>query len=227
MSSVKESLKRRRKEPKDIAYHLLCNPSSKVVWESEDSGLVLFQCRKELLSADGVDDLFMVILPFESFLDYDLLEKIVKKFGDDTDKENLAQYVADLKEFLNSWKVKPQNICQYERNTESELKMCFKLESDSMKCYRDFKGSIAKIFRVNVCAIRIAAVDIGCIEIGFFFPKVIAKQSLSSSQETQLAALTPRLLRVSVIDGQSRIVIFEVSPWMLHSSEPLPIESIV
>ena len=189
---------------------MLCNPSSKAVWESEDSGLALFHCRKELLSAKTIDDLFIAILPFESFLDYDLLEKIVEKFGDKADKENLTQYVTDLKSFLSSWKVKPQNICQYESNTEHELKMCFKLDSDSMKCYRDFKGSIAKIFRVNVCAIHIAAVDIGCIEIGFFFPKVIAKQSLSSSQAAQLGALTPRVLRVSVIDGPSRTVIFEV-----------------
>ena len=215
MSSTRKSLKKKQVEPKDIAAHLLGFQDSRPVRMTDDSSLLLAHRLDQLWAAETVDDIFKEINPFESFLDYDLLEIIIDQFGDDEDQSNLEHYIEALKEFLCLWKVtEPHNIHENVSISEDEIKMWFKLDSDSLKCYREIKGSIARIFEVDPYVIRIVTVDFGCIKIGFLFPKTVVERSipLNASQKARLAALSPPVLSVEVVtDGNTDNMIFEVS----------------
>ena len=156
--------------------------------------------------AESIDAIFGAINRQTTFLDYDILEDIIEVYGEDTDRENLAKYIENLEDFLESWKVQPQKIVRTERVSEdNQTEMRFKLQSMPMvKCFQQLKKTIKKIFAPkNECTIVLVSIGEGCVELIFLIPKLIAERSipLTLSQKTQLAEMTPSVIRVTV-NGQ-------------------------
>ncbi len=75
--------------------------SSCAVIESESNMLLAHQ-QEELRKAASVDEIFVIISPFWSFLDFEILEDVIEKFGTESDRCDLAKYVTELKKFLNT-----------------------------------------------------------------------------------------------------------------------------
>ena len=84
--------------------HLLAYRNFRGVTRKE-STLQLSDRQGDLEKAESIDEIFVIVCPFWSFLDYDILEDVIKDLGADSDRENLAEYVTNLKDFLHSWKV--------------------------------------------------------------------------------------------------------------------------
>ncbi len=131
---------------------------------------------------------------------------MIETYGADSDRHNLATYVAELKEFLNTWKVEPCKISRLD-DGETRMKFCFKLDTDSLAIYRDLKIAIARIFKVNVYALHLHSIDKGSIQLTFFCLEIVC---IFVPRHDQIAQLIPSVLKVSSIHGSTREIIFEL-----------------
>ena len=99
--STRESLKKRNVSCLGLVAHLLAYRDFCGVKRSE-STLLLSDRQKDLEKAGSIDEIFVIVCPFWSFLDYEILEDIINSedLGADSDRQNLAEYITSLKEFL-------------------------------------------------------------------------------------------------------------------------------
>ena len=210
---IRESLKTREIRPQKLSAFLLSFQRIPGALK-QNANLFINSCQQELNNASTIDAVFGIVSQFWSFLDYNLLEKVVKEFGDDSDKQKFADYTKALQEFLSDWKVVPHKIQRSEVPTTA-VKLCFKLDSDSLP-YRDIRASIARIFKVHVSNVLIESIEKGCTKLVFLLPREAVVPYLTAKKEIaeQIAALTPSVLHVLLLDGCEEHTLFEVSSTM-------------
>ena len=152
--ATRESLKKRNVDLLSLVALLTSYRMSRAVYKQSD--MLLADQQEELRRAASVDEIFVIISPFWSFLDFEILEDMINKFGTKSDQRHLATYFTELKAFLNSRKVEP---CKNSRLGDN-VKLCFVL-SEYLAIYRDLKMSIAKIFEVPVYAVHLHSIESG------------------------------------------------------------------
>ena len=219
--STRESLKKR-----NIPYRTLVDVLSdyrsfrSAMTRPSEQTLRFIDQQSDLEKVESIDEIFRIISPFWSFIDYRILEKIIKNLGDDTDQENLAQYITDIKEFLNSWKVEPHEICQHKSDgLESRIKLRFKLNTDTLSMYRDVKAAIARIFSLKVEELQLYSIEEGCIELVFLCPDITQQLPLSDEDRKYLFRMSPPVLKVTLVDKLSiETILFEVGLFSIGSS---------
>ena len=174
-----------------------------------ESNMLLADQQEDLRRAASVDEIFVIVSPFWSFLDFEILEDVIEMFGADSDRHNLVEYLIELKECLNTRKVEPCKISQLD-DGKTRTKLCFKLDTDSLAIYRDLKVAIARIFEVEVHALHLHSIEDGCIQLIFFCLEIVHLSVQKRDHFAQLSQLTPSVLKVSIICGSTSEVIFEV-----------------
>ncbi len=205
---IRETLKRREIRPQELSAFLLSFQSTPGALKS-NANLFISSCQQELYTADTIDAVFVIVSQFWSFLDYDLLENVVNKFGDFSDKQNFADYIKSLLEFLFDWRVVPHKIQRSECPTTA-VKLCFKLDGDSLP-YRDIRVSIANIFDVRVENVLIESIDNGCTKLVFLLPREAVVLPLTAEQRKEIAELTPSVLHVLLLDRCEEHTLYQVS----------------
>ena len=205
--SVRDSLKLRNVPSGRLAKFLMNYSFFRSVLASKQT-LRLRDQQSNLENAE----IFCIISPFWSVIDYRLLEEIVNDLGADVDRENLAGYITSLKEFLNSWKVEPRKICRYESEfLRSRVKLHFKLDTDTLLIYRDVKAAIARIFSLKVAELQLYSIEEGCIELVFLCPDITQYLPLSPWKKEDIFVIRPPVLKVTLVDEfETETVIFEV-----------------
>ncbi len=207
-TATRESLKKCNVILMSLVALLTSYRTSRAVIERE-SNMLLADQQEDLRRAASVDEIFVIVSPFWSFLDFEILEDVIKMFGADSD-HNLAEYITELKEFLNTWKVEPCKISRLD-DDKKRTKLCFKLDTDSLAIYRDLKVAIARIFEVDVHALHLHSIEDGCIQLIFLCLEMVHLSVQKRDHFAQLSQLTPSVLKVSIICGSTSEVIFEVS----------------
>ena len=193
--------------------HLLAYRNFRGVTRKE-STLLLSDRQRDLEKAESIDEIFVIVCPFWSFLDYEILEDIInsKDLGADSDRQNLAVYTTNLKDFLHSWKVEPHKVFRDDSvSTRSRMKLHFKLDTESLSMYRDVKAAIARILDIQVSALQLCSIEEGCTELVFLCPDITPSLPLSDEKKEELFRIIPPVLKVVLI-GFSDIetVLFEV-----------------
>ncbi len=145
---IRKSLKRREIRPQELSVFLLSFQRIPGALK-QNANFFITSCQQELKNANTIDAVFLTVSLFWSFLDYNLLEKVVEEFGDFSDKQKFVDYTKALEEFLSDWKVVPHKIQRSEILTTA-VKLCFKFDSDSLP-YRDIRASIARRFTYQMC----------------------------------------------------------------------------
>ena len=204
-TATRESVKRRNVPLDCLVGHLSAYRMFPAVRRKED--VFLADCQDELKAADSVDKVFAIVSPFLSFLDFEILEDIIntKDLGADSDRQALAEYIRSLKVFLNSWKVEPRKTyCDESGLSTHRVKLCFKLDTDSLSMYRDVKVAIARILEIQVYALQLCSIEDGCIELVFLVPKVAIGSLLPlESLSNKLSEVDPQVLKVTLVDGHT------------------------
>ena len=180
----------------------------------------------KLAKSNNIQDIFIILSNYWSFLDYTLLENIIEKFGSEEDKENLERYKSEVKQFLKSCKVdenQPATLWKrYKPSTsnsvldEQRVLLCFKLETKSLCMYYDIKSAIANIFDTNVECIVIDEIRPGCIELVFLFPRIILKAMLPLSEKikNEFTKMKPVAVLKITIESENQKggkILFDVS----------------
>ena len=215
LTSTRKSIKNRKVPSDELVAFLSPYKSSRAVRKGEDRTLA--DRQDDLEREENVNKIFTIISPFLSFLDFGILEDMIndKEVGADSDRENLADYIVSLKQFLNSWKVEPRKIIRDENELiGSRVKLCFKLETESLSMYRNVKANIAQILEVPVSALQLCSIEEGCIELVFLITReAISKFLPLESLRSSLSDLRPRILKLTLIDGErTESVDMRVSP---------------
>ncbi|XP_064385868.1 uncharacterized protein LOC135334570 isoform X2 [Halichondria panicea] len=226
----RESLKKKKKKKKKIVklvslVALLTSYRTSRAVIHKQSDMLLAEQQEDLRKAASVDEIFVIISPFWSFLDFEILEDVINKFGTESDQRDLATYFTELRKFLNTWKVEPCKISRLNDNKKS-VKFCFKLDTESLAIYRDLKAAIARILKVSVYAVHLHSIEDGSIQLIFFFLGIV---QLSFHECDQIAQIIPSVLKVSSIHGSTNEVLFEredQNPSPPHS-QSLPVVPVV
>ena len=205
-STTRESIKQRNVPVVRLVGHLSSYRLFCAVRTREENKYFV-DCEKELEKANSIDKIFIIIAPYLSFLDFEILEDIINStmLGADTDRQNLADYITSLQEFLKSWQVEPCKICQYENEfSNSRVKLCIKLDTVSLSIYRDVKVAIAQILGIEVHALQLCSIEDGYTELCFLFPTraintVLPLKSLSH----KLSEIQPPILKITLVDEAS------------------------
>ena len=165
--ATRESIRERNVPLECLVGHLSAYRTFPAVMKNEDK--LLANCREDLENANNTNKVFSIILPFLSFLDFEILEDIInnKDLGADSDRQYLVEYILTLEEFLNSWRVDPQKISHDESElTRSQAKLCFVLTTELLSMYRDVKVPIARVLGVRVHAVQLVSIEDMWIDSG-------------------------------------------------------------
>ncbi len=216
------SLKNRKTPPSELIARLSSYREYPAAMKKDDK--LLADRYNDLEKAENIDKIFIIVAPFWSFLDFDILEDIINAFGIDEDKLKLKNYKLKLKEILSSWKVESlQSRCLHVDADDNDDKgcqrlLCLKVDTHTMSTYRYVKDTIANILEVDMFALRVKTVEEGCIKLVFCCPKlsIIHLLPLSQSRNDQIKQIIPRILKMTTMDDKTALesIIFQVT--ILH-----------
>ena len=179
--------------------------------EERDRSL-LDEHREEINRAKTISKIFNILCPYWNYLNYELLEYIIKLHGTSDDAERLASYCEKLHKFCERRIFEapmPESGTGTGTGDSKQKKIVVKLNvREGIKCkeLRRIKGRIAKILRVKVAALIIVNVDPGCVQLTLLIPKFIAEEIFPLSHD-QASALCRD---ASVIRLECGDYIFEV-----------------
>ena len=207
--SLELKQKKRQTIINDLTVCLLGIPSKRAV---KDRTELLEHYSDNLNNAKTIDAIFQVMEKFTSFLDYLFLKDIINKHGEPEDEINLKKYTEQLENFIHNWKVKrPLHV---KESTKHQTKWKYKLDTDTLKWYKDIKKDIAKFVGAKVREVVLVEIKPGCVELIFALPTTAVERllSLTLSQIAEVAEWTPTVLNVTVVDGRLKdSIIYEVS----------------
>lgn len=160
--------------------------------EEQDQSL-LNEHKEEIKRAKTISEIFVILDAYWNYLTYEILEYIIKHFGDDSDKERLKSYNADLHKFCKRriFELPPESSNDSTLSPKQE-KFMIKLNVNKDITYQQLlqiRGRIAKILRVTLAALVFSRVDEGCLQLTFLIPKFLVQEIFPLSDE-QTSALS-------------------------------------
>ena len=168
----------------------------------EVQGRSLLEDRsEEIISAITIPAIFIILNGYWNYLTFEVLEYIIREFGDNTDKERLKSYNEDLQEFCKRriFELPPESGSDHTltpKQTRFKVKLDFRKDS-TCKDLLLIRGRIAKILKVNVAALVLSRVDEGCVQLTFLIPKFLVQEifPLSNKQKSALSEI-PSFIRL-------------------------------
>lgn len=185
--------------------------------------------NEEIQKCESIDDVFISLVGCYSFLDYGILEKIIKYFGPICDRsddviindpanvainEKLDQYKKSVFEFLNNWQVKSHKFRLLDDREGQEI-VRIKLDAEEMSQYQYVESAICQILKKPIHFLTLLSVEDGCIKLDFRCFDIAIFDALrlpeSQRQHNQLKEIVPRIFRMTTVDNTgSECIVFEV-----------------
>ena len=127
-------------------------------------------------ASKNVDEIFDILDPYWSYVDYDLLEHIIKEFGTSDLQQEMRKYITELEQFETTTTVHNFNLA-----TEEEVvipahygKLAVKLKKDpksfTLHDLRDFKKSVENESSLKEYTLLFQRVSCSSVEIILAFP---------------------------------------------------------
>ena len=126
--------------------------------------------------AKDVDKNFDILDPYWNYVDYDLLEYIVKEFGTEELQKEMKEYIAELEQFEKKTTVHDFNLATWDKVLVPAhyRNLSVKLEEDSKECtlhdVRQFKNSIVNQSSLENYTLLFEGVSCSSVSIIFAFP---------------------------------------------------------
>ena len=147
------------------------------------------------LRCDSLEEIFVILSDYWSFLDYDLLKSIVKNFGNEDEESKIEGYQKELQLFCDR-KVSevPKEFIQKRLehiNVHEEVIIKLKLDDPRLRDITDLKAKLCDVMDIEPAKLQIIDVRKGCVEIIFLIPKHMSdvfKKPLTKQQWELLQA---------------------------------------
>ena len=163
--------------------------------------------------SENLFDIFLSLLPYKSFLNYEILQKIVKQFGNDEDQQLMEEYVSQFREFCQRSVFEvPSNIFHDSDLQPGDKMFSVKLTKQGHALLGDvvaMRKKLADILKIDVMALQLCSITDGCITLRFVVCGGVAEKIFPLSQE-QIDSLSEIHARI------------QESPFSVSNKEQLP-----
>ena len=151
---------------------------------------LLDEHREEIKCAKSISKIFIILVPYCNYLNYELLEYIIILYGTKGDKQRLKSYKEELCNFCKL-PLSESGIDSGGDNTKQES-FSVKLNAHENITYKDLlqiREKIAEILHVKLAALIIDHMDPGYVQLTFRIPKFLAQEifPLSNDQKSALS----------------------------------------
>ena len=164
---------------------------------------------EHLRNARTIDEIFSILSLVCSYRDYELLENIIRAYGDENDEQRLECYIENIPPILKPANAHIINDSYQHISADFVVKLNFKVVPDAVP-YQDFKPSIAKIFNIQSQNFCLGSVGEGCIEMLFIFPRRALQLPLTHDQKKQVAELTHTIEKITMLEGNEEEIIYSL-----------------
>ena len=145
---------------------------------------LLSNLKAELQKAEKITDIFILLTTkYASFLDYDIFEIILKRYGPNENREELINYPVHLKAYLEKHKIKefiklPQLINpKLQKLGDESKKINIKLsikKTQNLSTLKEVMRAMATILGLRTSALRLLSIKKGCVFVTLLIPASIA-----------------------------------------------------
>ena len=149
---------------------------------------ILSGMRAEIRNAGSVIKIFDILSSkYASFLDYNIFQSILKKYGD----EKCLEYPKHLEDFVKKHKivefVKINPKLKKLSNTSKKLNIKLSIKkTQSLDSIKRVKEAVASILNLDPSTLRLLSIKKGCVQVTLLIPATIA--DLLFTRDTKLSA---------------------------------------
>ena len=202
VTSTNQSLQKQAVNPKDLAITIL---SLGLFQTSENQQPVLSNVGEKIRSASSIQDIFLDLMCFWSFFNYELLEHIIQVYGTTEDKEELRMYLNDLEKFCQRriFEV-PSHVYGNESNKGNWAKFIVKLDDEIQKLQdlRHVRRKIAKILGLQSATLYLCDLTRGCVEVVFMIPQLLAQEVFPLCDDQKNSLSTNHVVKSYLVHPQ-------------------------
>ena len=138
------------------------------------SSATLFQDHEEaLIAAKEIEDIFIVINPYFSYFNYELIEVIVDVHGAHEDKENMQQYHNEFSDYCKKMPcIEFNEECSSSESKRTKIKFKLDFDRNQLKLgdVKHIQRRIAGILHVKPSILYLHCIEDGCMLITFLIP---------------------------------------------------------
>ena len=155
--------------------------------------------EREIRNASTVEKIFLVLKGHWSFINYGILEHIIKSCGTKEDKTNLQEYIQQLKEFCKRriFEV-PPHAYGSESKKQNWTKLTFKLDKKvpTLEDIRETQRLIAQILDLKPSTLYLCCVNEGCVQLLYLIPSFVAEVVFPYSSDQKIALHDVHILKL-------------------------------
>ncbi len=157
--------------------------------------------EERVLAANSLAKIFSILRVYNyiSFLNYQVIELLIQRYGNADNHKKLKQYLGDLKIFCqrNVFEVPPSALSSYKsRKTAKVITLKYTEPGLTLNGAIVLKVKVAEILGLEFNALQLCSVKKGCVELHFLVSAAVAEYifPLSPSQQLALSEIGARLL---------------------------------
>ena len=159
---------------------------------TEDIGQKLLEKKDEeaIQQAKSVPKIFMVLYPYISFFNYEIMEHLVKHHGSPDDHKRLQEYLTAFNTFCQRSVFEvPSNVYSSKSRTDCKVfaVKCTERVATTLEGVRGVRGKIADVLGLRASSLQLCSVAKGCMELCFLISTAVANRILPVSPAKQLA----------------------------------------
>ena len=202
-SFLEKSLKTQNIPLEDVASRVL---SLQAFNDSEDIGQKLLEKKdeEEIQQAKSVPRIFIVLYPYISFFNFEIMEHLVKHHGSPDDHKRLEEYLTAFNAFCQRSVFEvPPNVYSSKSRIDGKVfaVKCTKQVATTLESVQGVRGKIADVLGLRASSLQLCSILKGCMELRFILSTAVADCILPVSPANQLA-LKEIGVRVLVQDKQ-------------------------
>ena len=159
---------------------------------TEDIGVKLLEKKdeKSIQHAQSVPEIFIILRPYVSFFNYEIMEHLVKHYGSTDDHSRLNKYLIAFNTFCQRSVFEvPRDV--YSAKSRANCKVfavkCTDTVATTLEGIQGARGKIARVLGLRPSTLQLCSVVKGCMELRFFISTAVANLILPVPPEKQLA----------------------------------------
>ena len=175
--------------------------------------------HNQLIGSTSVDQVFTHLAPKMSFFNHEVLRRIINKLGEDDDKDHLADYSKEFKEFCKRkvFEVEPGDCTCGKRLSELKGRKPFAVVlptgEKTLQKLEDavsIKETLSDILGVPLATLHLHRIDRGSIILVFSVPDSIAEQLFPLPKEKLVSLRTYGMVLFVPQDSKSETKVNQV-----------------
>ena len=167
---------------------------------------------EELKGATTIDSMFGILGEHWSFFNYEILEYIIERLGDDNDKESLKAFLTKFEKFCKHkiFEVAP-NSCGQDRGSRKVGRQSFVVITEksmlqNLGDVKDAQHKIASVLGITSAQLRLHRIDEGSVILVMSVPYVVAqrlfplpKDKLAELKKEGFVIFVPKEIRLNEV----------------------------